>query len=55
MESDLSVTLTVGQVRAFLDGGDELEELTAALDEAQGSVVGGSKKSATILITINKE
>lgn len=45
--------LTVAQIRAYLDG-EELENLTNALDEAQGKIHEGPDKEKHILIKVTQ-
>jgi hypothetical protein len=54
--AELEISTTTGQVRAWLDGhadGDELtEQLEDALDGAQGAVFAGGAEEAVVTIRV---
>lgn len=53
---DFSLNLTVDQIRDFLQGDDEVDELiTGALDELQGAALTRESGKATLLISCTKE
>jgi hypothetical protein len=56
MDEDFNMNLTTSQIRAFLQGDDEMDgAIAGALDELQGAALTRESGKATLIITCTKD